>query len=93
LPQYLPRYTSGQQRRHEAPPGITGWAQVHGRNRLSWEEKFEYDVWYVDHRSLWLDWKILALTVLQVLRRDGISREGHATTVEFFGTEEASTSK
>jgi sugar transferase EpsL len=93
LPQYLPRYTPRQRLRHEVRPGITGWAQIHGRNRLSWEEKFEYDVWYVDHRSLWLDLKILALTVQQVLRRDGISQPGHATAQEFLGTEEKSPAK
>jgi len=93
LPKYLPRYTPRQQRRHDVTPGITGWAQIHGRNRLSWEAKFEYDVWYVDHRSLWLDLKILALTVRQVLRRDGISQQGHATAQEFLGTEETSTAK
>ena len=93
LPQYLSRYTPFQRRRHEVRPGITGWAQIHGRNRLSWEAKFEYDVWYVDHRSFWLDLKILALTVKQVLRRDGISQQGHATAQEFLGTEETPTAK
>jgi sugar transferase EpsL len=93
LPQYLARYTAFQRRRHEVRPGITGWAQVHGRNRLSWEKKFEYDVWYVDHYGPWLDLKILALTVKQVLRRDGISQQGHATAQEFLGTEETSTAK
>lgn len=93
LPEYLPRYTPSQHRRHEVRPGITGWAQIHGRNRLSWEAKFEYDVWYVDHRSPWLDLKILALTVKQVLWRDGISQQGHATAQEFLGTEETSAAK
>jgi lipopolysaccharide/colanic/teichoic acid biosynthesis glycosyltransferase len=93
LPQYLARYTAFQRRRHEVRPGITGWAQVHGRNRLSWEKKFEYDVWYVDHCGPWLDLKILALTVKQVLRRDGISQQGHATAQEFLGTEETSKAK
>jgi lipopolysaccharide/colanic/teichoic acid biosynthesis glycosyltransferase len=93
LPEYLPRYNLRQRRRHEVRPGITGWAQIHGRNKLSWEAKFEYDVWYVDHRSLWLDLRILALTVKQVLRRDGISQQGHATAQEFLGTEETSTAK
>jgi sugar transferase EpsL len=93
LPQYLSRYNLFQQRRHEVKPGITGWAQIHGRNRLSWEAKFEHDVWYVDHRSLWLDLKILGLTVKQVLRRDGISQQGHATAQEFLGTEEKSLAK
>jgi sugar transferase EpsL len=93
LPEYLDRYTPHQRRRHEVRPGITGWAQIHGRNKLSWEAKFEHDVWYVDHRSLWLDLKILALTVKQVLRRDGISQQGHATAQEFLGTEETSAAK
>lgn len=85
LMRYLPRYTPEQARRHEVRPGITGWAQVHGRNALTWERKFEYDVWYVDHRSLWLDAKILWLTVWQVLTRKGISAEGEATMGEFGG--------
>jgi lipopolysaccharide/colanic/teichoic acid biosynthesis glycosyltransferase len=87
LPEYLPRYTAHQRRRHEVKPGITGWAQVHGRNAIAWEEKFSLDVWYVDHRSLWLDLRILALTALRVLRRDGISRQGHATNPEFLGVQ------
>lgn len=86
LPQYLPRYSALQRRRHEVTPGITGWAQVNGRNSLTWEQKFELDVWYVDHRSLWLDVEILWMTVLQVLRRDGISQAGHATMPEFLGS-------
>ena len=81
---YLPRYSPQQARRHEVRPGITGWAQVNGRNTLTWEEKFAYDVWYVDHRSLWLDAKILWLTVWQVLARRGISAEGEATMGEFY---------
>lgn len=85
LPEYLPRYSLRQLRRHETKPGITGWAQINGRNTLTWEEKFELDVWYVDHRTLWLDVKILWLTVLKVLQRDGISRQGHATMPEFTG--------
>ncbi len=80
---YLPRYTPEQARRHEVRPGITGWAQVNGRNTLTWEQKFEYDVWYVDHRSFWLDLKILWRTVWQVLARRGISAEGEATMGEF----------
>ena len=87
LPEYLPRYTALQRRRHEVKPGITGWVQVNGRNSLTWEQKFELDVWYVDHQSLWLDVKILWLTVLQVLRRDGISQQGHATMPEFMGSQ------
>jgi sugar transferase EpsL len=86
LPEYLPRYTAFQARRHEAKPGVTGWAQVHGRNALSWEKKFELDVWYVDHWSFWLDLKILWLTLLKVLRSEGISQQGHATMPEFMGS-------
>ncbi|HYD98266.1 MAG TPA: sugar transferase [Alphaproteobacteria bacterium] len=83
LTAYLPHYTPEQMRRHAVRPGITGWAQVNGRNALSWEERFELDVWYVDNRSLRLDLRILALTVRQVLRRDGISADGHATMPRF----------
>ena len=86
LPEYLPRYTAFERRRHEVRPGITGWVQVNGRNSLTWEQKFELDVWYVDHRSLWLDARILWMTVLQVLRREGISQAGHATMPEFMGS-------
>jgi lipopolysaccharide/colanic/teichoic acid biosynthesis glycosyltransferase len=86
LMQYLPRYSPHQARRHEVKPGITGWAQINGRNALSWEEKFACDVWYVDHRSLWLDLKILLLTVWKVLRREGISHAGEATMPEFTGS-------
>jgi sugar transferase EpsL len=85
LPQYLSRYSELQRRRHEVKPGITGWAQVNGRNGLGWEEKFRLDVWYVDHRSLALDFKILFRTLLIVLRRDGITQDGHATMPEFLG--------
>jgi len=83
LMQYLDRYTSEQARRHEVKPGITGWAQVNGRNAISWEDKFKLDVWYVDNWSLWLDVKIIAMTVWKVLGRDGISQEGEATMEEF----------
>jgi sugar transferase EpsL len=86
LTQYLDRYSPEQARRHEVRPGITGWAQINGRNALSWEEKFALDVWYVDHASFWLDLKILALTMWKVLRREGISQDGHATMPEFLGT-------
>ncbi len=86
LMQYLDRYTPEQARRHEVLPGITGWAQINGRNALSWEDKFRLDVWYVDHWSFWLDLKILALTVVKVLRREGISSEGFATAPEFMGS-------
>lgn len=85
LTEYLPLYTPRQARRHEVRPGITGWAQVNGRNSLSWEEKFELDVWYVDHLSTWLDLKIIALTVWKTLSRDGISQQGHATMPDFTG--------
>jgi lipopolysaccharide/colanic/teichoic acid biosynthesis glycosyltransferase len=86
LPQYLALYTSEQARRHEVRPGITGWAQVCGRNALSWEEKFELDVWYVDHVSLWLDLRILGLSMWQVLHRRGITQQGHATMPPFTGS-------
>ncbi|HLJ51221.1 MAG TPA: sugar transferase [Bryobacteraceae bacterium] len=86
LPTYLPRYTERQRRRHEVKPGMTGWAQIHGRNELGWEERFEFDIWYVDHCGFWLDLKILAMTIWKVLRRDGISQRSHATMPEFEGT-------
>jgi lipopolysaccharide/colanic/teichoic acid biosynthesis glycosyltransferase len=89
LMQYLPRYTPEQARRHDVLPGITGWAQVNGRNAISWEEKFALDVWYVDHWSLALDLRILLLTLARVVRRSGISREGHATMPEFMGNSES----
>jgi lipopolysaccharide/colanic/teichoic acid biosynthesis glycosyltransferase len=85
LMQYLERYTTEQARRHEVLPGITGWAQVNGRNALAWEDKFRLDVWYVDHWSLWLDAKILLLTVWKALQQEGISQPGHATAEEFMG--------
>lgn len=85
LMEYLPLYSPEQARRHEVRPGITGWAQVNGRNALSWEEKFKLDMWYVDNRSLWLDLKILLLTVKKVLLRDGISADGEATMPKFLG--------
>ena len=83
LMEYLPLYNDRQRRRHEVRPGITGWAQVNGRNALSWEEKFKLDVWYVDHQSIWLDAKIIAMTIWAVLTRRGISADGHATMPEF----------
>lgn len=86
LMKYLQRYNSDQARRHEVLPGITGWAQVNGRNTLTWEDKFRYDVWYVDHWSFLLDLKILWMTAAQVLKREGISQPGHATAEEFIGT-------
>ena len=85
LMEYLPLYSPEQYRRHEVLPGVTGWAQINGRNALSWEEKFKLDVWYVDHRSFWLDLKILFLTIKKVLLRDGISAEGEATMTKFTG--------
>lgn len=93
LMQYLERYTLEQARRHEVRPGITGWAQINGRNAITWEEKFKLDVWYVDNCSLWLDSKILALTIWKVLRREGISQQGQATMSEFLGTQETSYDK
>ena len=86
LMEYLPLYSREQARRHEVRPGITGWAQVNGRNALSWDDKFKLDVWYVDHRSLWLDIKILWLTVRKVVVREGISAAGEATMSKFTGT-------
>ena len=87
LMEYLPLYSKEQARRHEVKPGITGWAQVNGRNALSWEEKFELDVWYVDHQSFWLDIKIIALTIQKVLFREGISAQGEATMPRFTGSQ------
>lgn len=87
LMEYLPLYTSEQARRHEVLPGITGWAQVNGRNALSWDEKFRMDVWYVDNRSIWLDVKILFLTVLRVLSAHGVNEPGAATMTRFTGRE------
>ena len=86
LPEYLPLYSVRQARRHEVRPGITGWAQVHGRNAISWEEKFEHDVWYVDHLTLATDLRIVALTLRNVLMRSGISAEGEATMAPFRGS-------
>jgi sugar transferase EpsL len=86
IAQYLDRYTPEQARRHEALPGITGLAQVKGRNAISWEQKFELDIWYVDNWSLWLDFKIMMMTVLKVVRQDGINQEGYTTSEEFKGT-------
>lgn len=88
LMQYLERYTPEQARRHDVIPGMTGWAQVNGRNALTWEDKFRLDVWYVDNWSLWLDIKILLLTAWNVLRREGINQPGHATAEEFMGSKE-----
>jgi lipopolysaccharide/colanic/teichoic acid biosynthesis glycosyltransferase len=85
LMKYLDRYTTTQARRMLAPPGMTGWAQINGRNNVSWEDKFALDVWYVDNWSIWLDLKILLLTPFKVLRREGISQPGNATAMEFMG--------
>lgn len=86
LMEYLPLYTTEQARRHEVRPGITGWAQVNGRNATNWEDRFKLDVWYVDHHSFGLDMKILWLTLLKVLRSEGVSQEGHATMEKFKGS-------
>jgi len=85
---YLPRYTPQQARRHEVKPGITGWAQINGRNAISWEEKFDLDVWYVDNWNMWVDIKILFKTVAMVFKRHGITEEGSATIEQFMGTEQ-----
>ena len=86
LVEYLPLYSEKQSRRHEVKPGITGWAQVNGRNAINWDEKFDLDVWYVDNQSVWLDIKILFLTIKKVIMRDGISAKGDATMPPFKGT-------
>jgi sugar transferase EpsL len=83
--QYLERYTPEQMRRHEVKPGITGWAQVNGRNAITWEDKFGFDIWYVDNQSLRLDLKIIALTIWKILKREGINQPGQATAKEFEG--------
>lgn len=82
---YLPIYSAVQRRRHEVRPGITGWAQVNGRNDISWRQKFEFDIWYIDHQSCWLDIRILFMTLLCVLKRTGVSKNGHSTTDYFNG--------
>jgi sugar transferase EpsL len=86
LMQYLHRYTQKQARRHEVKPGVTGWAQVNGRNAITWEQKFEHDVWYVDNMSFSLDLKIIAFTIWKILKREGINQDGHVTMEEFMGT-------
>lgn len=88
LVRYLPLYNTKQKRRHEIRPGITGWAQVNGRNSISWEQKFDYDVWYVDHCSFSLDIKILLMTILKVFKRDGINAESNIPMRPFLGTTE-----
>jgi lipopolysaccharide/colanic/teichoic acid biosynthesis glycosyltransferase len=85
LMQYLERYSPEQARRHDVLPGMTGWAQINGRNAITWQEKFKLDVWYVDHRSFWLDIKIILLSVAKVIRREGINQPGQATAEEFMG--------
>lgn len=87
LMEYLPLYNPEQARRHQVRPGITGWAQVNGRNRLPWKDRFRLDIWYVDHHSLWLDIKILLMTVAKVLKRDGINEKGQATMSKFTGND------
>jgi lipopolysaccharide/colanic/teichoic acid biosynthesis glycosyltransferase len=87
LMEYLPLYSAEQARRHEVRPGITGWAQVNGRNALLWEEKFAFDVWYIDNQSFWLDVKIIWLTIIRVIGREGISAEGEATMPRFNGND------
>jgi sugar transferase EpsL len=86
LMQYLERYTPEQARRHEVKPGITGWAQVNGRNGITWEQKFEHDVWYVDHVSFWLDLKIIGMTIWKIIKREGINQPGKTTMDEFMGS-------
>jgi lipopolysaccharide/colanic/teichoic acid biosynthesis glycosyltransferase len=85
LMEYLPLYDAVQRRRHDVRPGITGWAQVNGRNDITWRKKFELDIWYVEHRSFWLDMRILAMTAGKVIARDGVAKTGYATTDKFMG--------
>ena len=91
LMDYLPLYTVEQSRRHDVRPGVTGWAQVNGRNALGWEDKFQLDVWYVDHQSLWLDMKIMLMTIKKVFLRDGIGAPGEATVSRYTGSEQTPT--
>jgi lipopolysaccharide/colanic/teichoic acid biosynthesis glycosyltransferase len=88
LMQYLERYSPEQARRHEVLPGMTGWAQINGRNAITWEDKFRYDIWYVDHWSFWLDIRIMSETIWKVLIREGINQPGHISAGEFMGTDE-----
>jgi sugar transferase EpsL len=88
LKEYLPLYTEDQNLRHWTKPGITGWAQINGRNEISWEEKFELDTWYVKNRTIWLDLKILFITIKRVVKKDGITQVGHVSTEKFNGTDE-----
>jgi len=85
LPEYLPLYNTSQMRRHEVLPGITGWSQINGRNAISWNKKFDLDIWYIDHHSIWLDMKILFLTIGKILTGDGVNQTNHATTEKFNG--------
>lgn len=85
LVEYLPLYNDIQKKRHNVRPGITGWAQVNGRNTISWDDKFEYDTWYINHLSFWLDIKVMGMTIVKVFRSEGISKEGHATMEKFNG--------
>jgi sugar transferase EpsL len=85
--QYLERYTSTQSRRHEVRPGITGWAQVNGRNAITWERKFDFDLWYIDNQSLWVDLKIIFLTMWRIINRSGVSQPGQVTMEEFMGSQ------
>jgi lipopolysaccharide/colanic/teichoic acid biosynthesis glycosyltransferase len=89
LMQYLTRYSPEQARRHDVLPGMTGWAQINGRNAITWEDKFKYDVWYVDHWNFWLDMRIMAETIWRVLLREGIDEPGHISAGEFIGTEKS----
>tara|TARA_B100000965_G_C19599794_1_gene761947 strand:+ start:3321 stop:3824 length:504 start_codon:yes stop_codon:yes gene_type:complete len=86
LKEYLPLYSQRQLKRHQVRPGITGWAQINGRNSISWKEKFEFDIWYVENQSLWLDLRILILTFIKVVKREGISAEGEASMPKFKGS-------
>lgn len=88
LVKYLPLYNKEQSRRHDVLPGLTGWAQVNGRNAINWEEKFKLDIWYVDHQSFWLDIKIILMTLTKVVKKEGINQPGHATAEEFTGNSE-----
>lgn len=88
LPEYLPLYNNKQQKRHDVKPGITGWAQVNGRNAISWQKKFEYDIWYVENLSFFLDLKIIFKTILKVIKSEGINNKGEATTTRFLGNDE-----
>jgi sugar transferase EpsL len=85
LMEYLPLYSKEQARRHEVKPGITGWAQINGRNAINWDDKFKLDIWYVDHQSFWLDLKILFFTIIKTIKKEGINQAGHVTAEKFRG--------